>query len=59
MGLLDKVKNALSGNADKVAQNVDKATDMIDDKTGGKYTDKLDTVDDKATEALDKLQNEG
>lgn len=58
MGLFDKVKKTLSGNADKVAEGVDKATDVVDDKTGGKYTDKLDKVDEKAAEALDKLKGD-
>ena len=30
------------------ADGVDKATDFIDDKTGGKFSDQLDKVDDLA-----------
>ena len=32
-----------------------KAADIIDDKTGNKHTDKIDTVADKAKEVVDKL----
>jgi hypothetical protein len=46
MGLFDKVKDLFNGNKDKVADGVDKATDVADDKTGGKYTEHLDKVDD-------------
>lgn len=58
MGLFEKAKKAISGNADKVADGVDKATDMIDEKTGGKYTEKLDKVDEKAGEVLDKMKDD-
>jgi len=48
MGLFDKAKNLAKGNADKVAEGVDKATDVVDDKTDGKYSEHLDKVDDAA-----------
>ena len=54
MSLFDKAKNALKKNAGKVAGGVDKATDAADKKTGGKYRDQLDKVDDKATELADQ-----
>lgn len=53
MGLFDKLKKTAKDNADKVTDAVDKATDLIDDKTGGKYTDKLDKVDEKVKDVLD------
>ena len=53
MGLLDKLKGMIGGNADKVVDGVDKATDMVDDKTGGKFTEHLDKVDDAVENALD------
>ena len=53
MGLLDKIKAMLSGNADKVKGGLDKAGDMIDDKTGGKFGDKIDSVTDKVGDMLD------
>ncbi|ORW05394.1 antitoxin [Mycobacterium kyorinense] len=54
MGFLDKAKSLLSQNADKVEQAIDKAGDIIDDKTGGKYKDAVDKVQDAAKKAVDK-----
>jgi hypothetical protein len=55
MGLLDKfkkhtdkAKDLMESQGDKIAEGVDKATDVVDDKTGGKYADHLDKVDDMA-----------
>ena len=54
---LSKLTKAAKGLADKhgdkVAKAVDKATDVVDKKTKGKYSDKLDKVDDMAKK-LDK-----
>ena len=52
MGLFDKAKKAAEEHGDKIADGVDKATDMIDDKTGGKFTDKLEKVDELAEKHL-------
>jgi hypothetical protein len=57
MGLLDKIKGLLSGNADKIKGGLDKAGDMVDDKTGGKFEDKIDMATDKAGEMIDKLDD--
>jgi hypothetical protein len=54
MAFLDKVKNLLSKNADKVETAIDKAGDIVDQKTQGKYTDKVDKVQDAAKKAVDK-----
>lgn len=48
MGFLDKAKGLVSKNRDKVADGVDKATDVVDDKTGGQHTEHLDKVDEAA-----------
>lgn len=55
MGFLDKIKDTLSGNKDKVDDGIDKAADFADDKTGGKYTDKIDQGAEKAKDVVDKL----
>lgn len=52
MGLFSKAKKAVKDHGDKVADGVDKATDVVDDKTGGKFSDKLDKVDDLADKHL-------
>jgi len=53
MGLLNKKNIAMAKkfadkNKDKIAAGVKKATDTIDDKTGGKHADKLKKIDDAA-----------
>lgn len=57
LGIFDrfkKVKDMAGTHGDKIADGVDKATDMVDDKTGGKFGDQLEKVDDMA----DKLREE-
>jgi hypothetical protein len=54
MGFLDKAKQLLSQNADKVEQAIDKAGDIVDSKTSGKYKDAVDKVQDAAKKAADK-----
>ena len=54
MGLFGKAKMFAEKNKGKVADGVDKATDAIDSKTGGKYTDKLQKVDDAAAKYANK-----
>lgn len=59
MGFLDdakeKLKDAVDSQGDKIAQGLDKAGDLVDDKTGGKHGDKIDSAVDKAKDALDGL----
>ena len=55
MGFLDKAKDALQGKGDEAADLIDKAADAVDDKTGGKHTDKIDTAADKAKDLVDKI----
>lgn len=52
MSFLDKAKAMISKDPQKIVDGVDKATDMIDDKTGGKYTEQLDKVDETVAEKL-------
>jgi antitoxin protein of toxin-antitoxin system len=40
--LKDKAKDKLGQHGDKVDRGVDKARDMADERTGGKYSDQLD-----------------
>lgn len=58
MGLLDTIKGALKGNTDKVKDGMDKAADMIDEKTDGKYADKVDMAQEKAADMLDDMAEE-
>ncbi|MGY2873781.1 hypothetical protein ACVW00_000971 [Marmoricola sp. URHA0025 HA25] len=59
MGFLSDVRSkltkAVDSQGDKIGDGLDKAADMIDKKTDGKYADKLDAGVDKAKDALDDL----
>jgi hypothetical protein len=48
MGLFDKVKGLAEEHGDKLDGAVDKLADVVDDKTGGKYTDKIESGADAA-----------
>jgi hypothetical protein len=54
MGFLDKVKDLLSKNADKVDTAIDKAGDIVDSKTQGKYSEQVNKVQEAAKKAVDK-----
>lgn len=54
MGFLDKVKDLLSKNADKVDTAIDKAGDIVDQKTQGKYSQHVDKAQDAAKDAIRK-----
>ncbi|MEV2191230.1 antitoxin [Streptomyces phaeochromogenes] len=69
MGLLDNAKARLAparekvsdlaqqhgGKIDKIEQGLDKAAKLADEKTKGKYSDKIQTGTGKAKSALDRL----
>ena len=55
MGLMDKVKGMLGGHEKQAGDGIDKAADLADDKTGNKYSDKIDMGADKAKDGIDKL----
>ncbi|MDR2895071.1 MAG: antitoxin [Propionibacteriaceae bacterium] len=46
MGIADQISGALSGHADEIKDGIDKVGDFIDSKTGGKFADKVDQVQD-------------
>ncbi len=41
MGFLDKAKELAGEHADKVGDAIDKAADVVDERTGGKYGDHI------------------
>ena len=59
MGFLDKAKakltDAVDQHGDKIAQGIDKAGSVVNEKTGGKHADKIDQATGKARDALDSL----
>ncbi|MDV9192479.1 antitoxin [Streptomyces sp. SR27] len=66
MGLLDSLKAKLAPAKDKVADlaqqhgdkidhGIEKAAKLVDEKTKGKYSDKIHSGTDKAKDALDRI----
>lgn len=47
MSMMDKLKNMLKGHEDQAGKGVDKAGDMVDEKTQGKYSSQVDSVQDR------------
>ncbi|MFF2655134.1 antitoxin [Streptomyces sp. NPDC058045] len=52
MSVMDKIKQMLKGHEDQAAKGVDKAGDMVDKKTGGKYQDQVDKAQDQMKDRL-------
>jgi hypothetical protein len=48
MSVLDKVKGMLKGHESQASKGVDKAGDLIDEKTGGRYESQVDTAQEQA-----------
>ena len=57
MGFLDKAKDLLAQNADRVGSAIDKAGEFVDSKTEGKYKDAVSKVQEAAKNALDDGEN--
>jgi hypothetical protein len=59
MGILDDAKNTLTelvdGHGQQVGEGIDKAGDLVDEKTGGQFSDQVDSGQDLAKNALDGL----
>jgi hypothetical protein len=58
MSFVDKVKEMLGQHSGQAKKGVDKTGDMFDQKTGGKYADKVDKVQEKGNDYIDR-GNEG
>jgi hypothetical protein len=52
MGIFDKAKDAMSGQQDKVDAGVERAGDMVDDRTESKYAEQLDQGQEMAKDRL-------
>jgi antitoxin protein of toxin-antitoxin system len=48
MGFLDDAKKFIDEHDEQVDQAIEKVGDVVDDKTGGKYADKVDQAQDIA-----------
>lgn len=51
----DKAADLLGEHGDKAKEGVEKAGDFADEKTGGKYSEQVDTAQEKASEGIDKF----
>ncbi|WP_422744861.1 antitoxin [Mycobacterium sp. WMMD1722] len=54
MALFDKVKNWVSKNPDKAGQAIEKAGDLFDKQTKGKYAAQVDKAQNAARGYVDK-----
>jgi hypothetical protein len=54
MAFLDKVKNWVSKNPDKAGGAIQKAGDLFDQKTKGKYADKVNKAQSAAQNYVNK-----
>lgn len=52
MSAMDKIKKMLKGHEDQAGKGVDKAGDMMDRRTHGKYSRHVDTAQDKLKQQL-------
>lgn len=55
----DKVGDFAQQHGDKIDQGLDKAARTVDQKTKGKYTDKIESGTRKAKGAVDRLSHIG
>ena len=63
MSFMDKIKKvaeqaeeAAAEHKDQVKDALEKAGDFADKQTGGKYHDKIEQAESKASDAVDKLK---
>jgi len=54
----DKVSELVDQHGDQVGDGVDRAGDLVDEKTGGQYADKVDQGQDGLKNALDGLDGQ-
>ncbi|WP_021592976.1 antitoxin [Actinomadura welshii] len=59
MSIVDKVKQMLGQHPDKAKQGTEKAGDMFDQRTGGRYADKTDKAQDQAGNYIDRESGQG
>jgi len=58
MGFLDKVKDLVSKNTDKVDAAIEKVGDVVDTKTGHKYKGAVDKAQEAAKKAVDATKSD-
>lgn len=59
MGLFDKAKDLAAEHADKIEDAIDKAAEVVDDKTGGKHAERIDKGAQTVKGLVRKLDSKG
>jgi hypothetical protein len=57
--LKDKAEDVAEAHGEAIGEGLEKAGDLIDDKTGGKYSDQIDTGVEKAKDLVERLGEQG
>ncbi len=55
MGIFDKIGDLAKQHEDKIEEGIEKTGDFVDEKTGGKYAERVDQAQQAANDQLDKL----
>lgn len=55
---VDKAKDLAAEHEDKVSDGIDKAAEMVDEKTGGNYSDKIEEGAEKAKDFVEGLDDD-
>jgi hypothetical protein len=58
MGIFDKAKDALGDNSGQVDAGIDKAADVVDEKTGNRYTEESDQGAEFVKDKVEDVANE-
>jgi hypothetical protein len=58
MGFMDKLKGLVGGHKDQAEQGIDKAADVVEEKTAGSQTAQIDSAAEEGKEGVDKLGDE-
>ncbi|MFJ9372286.1 antitoxin [Streptomyces sp. NPDC101455] len=53
--LKDKAEEVAEEHGDKIAEGLEKAGDLVDEKTDGKHSEQIDTAVDKAQDLVARL----
>ncbi|QUG99835.1 antitoxin [Saccharopolyspora erythraea] len=59
MSIMDKLKEFVGKSPDKFRQGIDKAASAADEKTGGKYRDKINRGAEQARKYVDRQGEQG
>jgi hypothetical protein len=57
--LADKAKDVAEEHGDAIGTGLEKAGDLVDERTEGKYTDQIDTGVAKARQLVERLGEQG